>query len=248
MDRGQGRLLPRRSYLCSKTRNSLLLGVASGKAYLAPPEINRYVYDVSVDEHPVLVKCREATKALPNAVMQISPEQGQLFRLLVAMLGAKKTLEIGVFTGYSSTVTALALPEDGKLVACDLSKEYTDLARRYWGEAGIAEKIDLRLGPAADTLRQLNREDGPGSFDFAFIDADKANYDTYYELTLPLMRPGGLIVFDNMLRRGDVLDEKSTDPDIRALRALNQKLGKDPRVVISLLAIADGVTLAWKRP
>ncbi len=225
-----------------------LLIVNSGKTYLATPEINRYVYNVSVQENPVLVKCREETRALPNAVMQISPEQGQLFRVLLALLGAKKTLEIGVFTGYSSTVTALALPGDGKIVACDVSDEYTRMARRYWEEAGVAHKIDLCLGPAAETLRRLNQEGHPESFDFAFIDADKLNYDVYYELTLPLMRPGGLIVFDNMLRRGKVLDEHSTDPEIRVLRALNEKLGKDTRVLVSLLAIADGVTLAWKKP
>jgi caffeoyl-CoA O-methyltransferase len=129
-----------------------------------------------------------------------------------------------------------------------VSDEYTSRARRYWAEAGIAHKIDLRLGPAAETLQRLNQEDHQENFDFAFIDADKSNYDTYYELTLPLMRPGGLIVFDNMLRRGDVLDEHTTDPDVRALRALNEKLGKDARVLVSLLAIADGVTLAWKKP
>jgi len=206
------------------------------------------VYDVSVQENPVLVKCRKETQTLPNAVMQICPEQGQLFRVLLSLLGAKKTLEIGVFTGYSSTVTALALPDDGKVVACDVSDDYTRIAQRYWEEAGVAHKIDLRLGPAAETLQRLNQEERQGSFDFAFIDADKSNYDTYYELTLPLMRPGGLIVFDNMLRRGDVLDERSADPDVRALRALNEKLGKDPRVLVSLLAIADGVTLAWKKP
>lgn len=222
--------------------------MASGKTYLVNAEINRYVRDVSVQEHPVLVKCREETQALPNAVMQISSEQGQLFRVLLAMLGAKKTLEVGVFTGYSSTVTALALPRDGKIIACDVSDEYTSRARRYWAEAGIAHKIDLRLGAAAETLQRLNQEEHQESFDFAFIDADKSNYDTYYELTLPLMRPGGLIVFDNMLRRGDVLDEHTTDPDVRALRALNEKLGKDARVLVSLLAIADGVTLAWKKP
>ena len=206
------------------------------------------MYDVSVQENPVLVKCREETQALPNAVMQICPEQGQLFRVMLALLGAKKTLEVGVFTGYSSTVTALALPDDGKVVACDVSDDYTRIAQRYWEEAGVAHKIDLRLGPAAETLQRLNQEERQGSFDFAFIDADKSNYDTYYELTLPLMRLGGLIVFDNMLRRGDVLDERSADPDVRALRALNEKLGKDARVLVSLLAIADGVTLAWKKP
>jgi predicted O-methyltransferase YrrM len=222
--------------------------MVSGRSYLVNAEINRYVYDVSVQEHPVLVKCREETQSLPNAVMQISPEQGQLFRVLLAMLGAKETLEVGVFTGYSSTVTALALPPDGKIVACDVSDEYTSRAKRYWKEAGIAHKIDLRVGPAAETLQRLNQEGGQSSFDFAFIDADKSNYDTYYELTLPLIRPEGLIVFDNMLRRANVLDAHSTDPDVRALRALNEKLGSDSRVLISLLAIADGVTLAWKKP
>ena len=184
----------------------------------------------------------------PHWNMQISREQGPLIQILLALVQAKKTLEIGVFTGYSSTLTALALPPEGKLVACDVSEEFTRDARRYWQEAGVAHKIDLRLGPAAGTLQALQVQGEAGSFDFAFIDADKRGYDTYYELTLPLLRPGGLILFDNMLRAGDVLDERSADPDVKAIRALNKKLASDDRVIVCLLPVTDGMTLAWKKP
>ncbi len=223
--------------------------MASAKPYyLASKEILDYVREVSPREHPVLAKCRQETQSHPRAQMQIVPDQADLFRVLLAMLNARKTLEIGVFTGYSSTATALALPPEGKVIACDLSDEYTQTARRYWEEAGIAGKIELRLGPAADTLRQLKQEGHASSFDFAFVDADKSGYDNYYELALPLLRPGGLIVFDNMLKSGTVLDRNATDPDVKAIQALNEKLGQDDRVLICLLAFADGVTLAWKKP
>ena len=230
-----------------KQGSATLVSMASDNVYLASREIVDYVRSVTVQEPPVLVHCREETASHPRAVMQIAAEQGQLFRVLLAALNAKKTLEIGVFTGYSSTVTALALPADGRVIACDISDEYTREARRYWKEAGVTDKIELRLGPAAQTLEQLHHEGHAGTFDFAFIDADKTGYDRYYELSLPLVRQGGMIMFDNMLRGGRVLNRDTGDPDIQAIQDLNVKLGRDPRVVVALLAVADGITLAVKK-
>lgn len=202
---------------------------------------------MSEPEHPVLAKCREETGKHPLWSMQIGAEQGSFFRILLSMLNAKKTLEVGVFTGYSSTLTALTLPEDGRVIACDVSEEYTRDAQRYWREAGVQQKIELRLGPAADTLRALVQEGQAGTFDFAFIDADKSNYDSYYEYALQLVRPRGLIVLDNMLRSGKVLDANTTDPEIVAIRKMNKKLASDDRVLVSLLPLTDGTTLAWKK-
>ncbi len=218
------------------------------KTYLAGKGLTEYIRKVSVDEADILRRLREETAAHPRAQMQIPPEQGQFFRVLVGMLQAKKTMEIGVFTGYSSLVTALALPPEGRIIACDISDEFTTVARRYWREAGVEQKIQLRLGPAEDTMMSLLAEGHRNSFDMAFIDADKTGYDTYYELSLQLVRPGGVIVLDNMLREGNVTDPSPTDPNTAAIRALNQKLGRDSRVVSALLSIADGVTLAWKKP
>ncbi len=217
------------------------------KTYLAGKGLTEYIRRVSVDEADILRRLREETAVHPRALMQIPPEQGQFFRVLVGMLGAKKTLEIGVFTGYSSLVTAMALPPDGRIIACDVSEEFTSVARRYWREAGVENKIELRLGPAADTLMALLAEGHGESFDMSFIDADKTGYDTYYELSLQLVRPGGVIVLDNMLREGNITDAASTDPNTLAIRALNEKLGRDKRVTSALLSIADGVTLAWKK-
>jgi predicted O-methyltransferase YrrM len=217
------------------------------KTYLAGKGLTEYIRKVSVDEADVLRRLREETAAHPKALMQIPPEQGQFFRVLVGMLQAKKTLEIGVFTGYSSLVTALALPPEGRIIACDISEEFTAVARRYWREAGVEQKIELRIGPAEATLMSLLAEGHGESFDMAFIDADKTGYDTYYELSLQLVRPGGVIVLDNMLREGSITDPSSTDPNTLAIRALNQKLGRDSRVISALLSIADGVTLAWKK-
>lgn len=221
------------------------MGVKQG--YLADEDIIRYVCAMSEPEHPVLAKCREETGKHPLWQMQIGAEQGAFFRILLAMLNAKKTLEVGVFTGYSSTLTALSLPEDGRLIACDVSEEYTRDAQRYWREAGVQNKIELRLGPAADTLRALVQEGHAGTFDFAFIDADKANYDAYYEYALQLVRPRGLIVLDNMLRSGKVLDVNTADPEILAIQKMNAKLANDDRVLVSLLPLTDGTTLAWKK-
>ncbi len=197
-------------------------------------------------ESDLFRRLREETATRPNAVMQISADQGQFFALLIRVLNARKTLEIGVFTGYSSLAVALALPPDGKLVACDISEEYTAIARRYWQEAGVAGKIDLRIAPAAETLHALIKDGQEGTFDFAFIDADKTGYAEYFELCLRLLRPGGVIALDNMLQSGKVIDPAVNDKDTVAIRALNARLVGDTRVVVSLLPIADGVTLALK--
>jgi predicted O-methyltransferase YrrM len=206
-----------------------------------------YVHAVGMNEPEVLRRLREETAGRPDAQMQITPEQGQFMRVLLAAIGAKRTLEVGVFTGYSSTVTAMALPHDGRVVACDVSKEYTDIARRYWSEAGVEHKIELRLGPALETLHKLLDEDGAGgTFDYAFIDADKPAYGAYYELALKLTRRGGLITFDNMLWHGRVLEHDTRDAGVAAVQALNQKIHDDARVLAVLLPIADGMTVALK--
>lgn len=210
-------------------------------------ELYEYVARVSLREPEVLARLREETRTMPHAGMQIGADQGQFMGLLVRLIGAKNALEIGVFTGYSSTAVALALPPEGRLIACDVSEEYTAIARRYWKAAGIAAKIDLRLGPALETLDRLIAQGALGSFDFAFIDADKSNYDGYYERTLQLLRPGGLIVIDNVLWHGRVVDPAAADRDTAALRALNSKIGRDERVDISMLPIGDGVSLVRKR-
>ena len=218
----------------------------TNKTIVLTDQLYDYVLSVSLREPPLLQRLREETARDPMARMQIAPEQGQFMALLVQLLGAKKTLEIGVFTGYSSLCVALALPRDGKLIACDVSETWTDVARRYWVEAGVVDKVDLRLAPALETLDKLLQEGQAGSFDFAFIDADKVGYDAYYERTLQLLRPGGLILLDNMLRGGRVLDANIKNEDTRAIRALNEKLHHDQRIALSLLPIADGLTLALK--
>ena len=206
-----------------------------------------YLLSVSLREPEVLTKLRQETSQHSASIMQISPDQGQFMALLVKLLGAKKTLDIGVFTGYSSLVVALALPEDGKVIACDRDPHVTAIARRYWQDAGVAHKIELNLAPALDTLDRLIREGESGSFDFAFIDADKRNYSNYYERALSLLRPGGIVAIDNVLWFGSVVDPQDTDKRTVAIREFNQKLHHDPRVEISMLAIADGLTLAFKR-
>lgn len=207
----------------------------------------QYILDVSSREHDTLAALRAETARMPRAGMQISPEQGQFMALLVRLLGAKKTLEVGTFTGYSALAVALALPADGQVEACDVSDEWTSVGRRYWQQAGVAEKITLRLGPAADTLQSLLDAGETGTFDFAFIDADKVNYDRYYELAIRLVRPGGLIAIDNVLWGGSVIDPADQDEDTVAIRALNEKLHRDERVDLSLLPLGDGLTLARKR-
>ncbi|HEY3637776.1 MAG TPA: class I SAM-dependent methyltransferase [Rhizomicrobium sp.] len=208
--------------------------------------LETYVGRVGAREHPALLHCREETAALPNAGMQIAPEQGAFLGLLAKMIGARQTLEIGTFTGYSALSVALALPEGGRVIALDVSKEYTDRARRYWNEAGVENRIDLRLGPGIESLdRMIESREGP--FDLAFIDADKANYDSYYEGALQLLRPGGVVALDNMLWSGAVADPAVNDPDTSALRALNAKIHADERVDMALATIADGVMLTRKR-
>jgi predicted O-methyltransferase YrrM len=206
-----------------------------------------YLQAVSLREHDALRRLREETARMSQANMQIAPEQGQLMALLVQLLGARRTLEVGVFTGYSSLAVALALPADGRVVACDVSEEWTNVARRYWREAGVEGKIDLRLAPALATLDALLEEGQAGAFDFAFIDADKSNYDAYYERALELVRAGGLVCIDNVLWSGRVADADVTDEDTAAIRALNRKLHGDERVSLSLVPVADGLTLALKR-
>ncbi len=210
-------------------------------------QLYNYLLSTSLREPEILRQLRQETARHPGAMMQIAPEQGQLMALLVQMLGATKTLEIGVFTGYSSLCVALALPPTGKMIACDLSEEYTALARRYWQTAGVADKIDLRLAPALETLEQLLASGQAETFDFAFIDADKENYQGYYERVLQLVRPGGLIAIDNVLWFGQVADPQVQDNSTLAIRAFNDKLHDDERVTLSLVPIADGLTLALKR-
>src|SRR5687767_8165484 len=203
----------------------------------------RYLITCQPPEHPSLTLLRENTALLENAEMQIAPEQAALLTLLVKLVNAERTLEIGVFTGYSTLVTALALPADGRIIACDVSEEYTIIARKHWRAARVEDKIDLRLAPALDTLRRLLTGGAAGSFDFAFIDADKVGYDDYYEACLELVRPGGLIAIDNTLWDGKPADPTVNDPDTVAIRALNAKIAKDGRVDACLLPSSDGVTV-----
>jgi predicted O-methyltransferase YrrM len=210
-------------------------------------ELHEYLLGVSLREPDVLRELREETARLERSEMQIGPEQGQLMALLVEMIGARRTLEIGTFTGYSALAVALALPSDGRVIACDVSEEWTSVGRRYWKKAGVAEKIDLRLGPALETLGGLLANGQRDQFDFAFIDADKASYDAYYELCLQLVRPGGLIAVDNVLWSGKVADAAATDADTEAIRRLNAKLATDERITLSLVPIGDGLTLARRR-
>ena len=193
-------------------------------------------------------RLRAETAEMPNGGMQISVEQGHFMDLLTRLIGAKKVLEVGVFTGYSALTVASALPEDGKLIACDVSEEWTSIGRKYWEEAGVAHKIDLRIAPAVETLDRLLAEGQGGTFDFAFIDADKPNYDAYYERILQLIRPNGLIGIDNTLWYGKVADDSVQDESTVALRNLNAKLAADSRITVSVLPIGDGLTLALKRP
>ncbi len=218
------------------------------KRSLLSESLERYVSEVATKETPVQRRLRAETAKLPLAGMQIGADQGAFLALLIHLLGARRALEIGTFTGYSALAVAAALPEDGKLVACDMSEEWTRIARRYWAEAGLAAKIDLRLAPARETLEALLRDGAAQSFDFAFIDADKTGYDFYYEACLDLIRPGGLIAIDNVLWNGAVADAKAGDADTKALRALNLKIRDDQRVESCLLTIGDGLTLARKRP
>ena len=206
-----------------------------------------YVLENGVREHPILAEVRQWTNENLSFNMQISPEHGQFMGLLTKLTGAKKALEVGVFTGYSSLSASMAMPDDGRLIACDISEEYTSIARKFWQKAGVEHKIDLRLAPATETLQQLVNNGQENSFDMAFIDADKTGYDSYYELTLKLLRPGGWLMIDNVLWSGSVADPEKNDDDTRALKALNKKIISDDRVDMVLLPVSDGVTLVMKR-
>jgi predicted O-methyltransferase YrrM len=214
---------------------------------LFPEHVHQYLISHSLREPAILRRLREETAVLPRASMQISPEHGQFMALIIQLMGARRTIEVGVFTGYSSLAVALALPADGRIVACDISEEYTGIARKYWKEAGVDHMIDLRLAPALQTLQGLMAQGEHGRFDFAFIDADKTGYEGYYECAMELIRPGGLIMIDNVLWSGRVADPQVNDADTTALRAFNQKLHADSRVALSMLPLSDGVTLALKR-
>lgn len=209
--------------------------------------LHEYLLEVSLRECDLLRRLREETAADPLARMQISPEQGQFMALLARLTGARRCIEVGVFTGYSSICVASALPEDGRIVACDVSDHWTSIARRYWVEAGVARKVDLRLAPAIETLDALVAAGEAGSYDFAFIDAEKTEYVEYYERALVLLRPGGLVVVDNTLWSGRVADPEVADEDTVALRHFNEHLHRDARIDLSLLPIGDGLTLARKR-
>ncbi|PEN05728.1 methyltransferase [Longimonas halophila] len=209
--------------------------------------VHDYLLNVSLRETEVQRRLRAETMQHPNHNMQIAPEQGQFMQLLARLVDAKRALEIGVFTGYSALSVAYALPDDGTLVACDISRDYTEIAEHYWNEAGVADRIDLRIAPAIETLQTLRDDGAEGTFDFAFIDADKISYPDYYEHSLALVRSGGLILLDNMLRDGRVADPDIDDASVQAIRDLNEQLHTDERIDLSLLPVADGLTLARKR-
>ncbi len=209
-------------------------------------ELYDYILSVSLREHEILKQLREETARDPWAVMQISPDQGQFMVLLVKLIGARKTLDIGTYTGYSALCIALAMKEDSITITCDINKKWTNLAKRYWEKAGVDHKIDLRLAPALVTLNNLIKSREVDSFDFVFIDADKEHYDEYYEKSLILLRQRGLIIIDNVLWSGNVINKKMEDVQTKAIRKLNEKLINDKRVFISMIAIGDGLILALK--
>ena len=210
-------------------------------------ELRNYLWEKGLDENPVLKRLREETENHPFALMQICPEQGALMANLVRLISAKKAIEVGTFTGYSALAVALALPEDGYLLACDISEEFTSIGKPYWEEAGVSENIDLQIAPAIETLKSKIEDGESNTYDFAFIDADKINYLNYYELCLDLIRPGGVIAIDNVLWGGSVIDSARTDEDTKAIREINDFLVSDKRVYISMIPVGDGVTLAVKK-
>ena len=218
----------------------------SNRTLAISESIYQYLCDHSLREDPILKELRDHTYDMEERAMQIAPEQGQFMQMLIKLIGAKNTIEVGVFTGYSSLAIALVLPEDGRIVACDVNPQYTSVAEKFWVSAGVREKIDLRIGPARNTLSELISDGLTGTFDFAFIDADKINYDHYYELCLQLIRPGGLITVDNVLWGGATADDSINDTDTTSIRALNDKLHRDERIDLSLVPIGDGLTLAMK--
>ena len=219
----------------------------SNKTLGLPDDVHAYLLEVGARETDVLRRLRNETAALPQHNMQIAPEQGAFMHLLVALMGARRCIEVGTFTGYSAICVATALPNDGLLVCCDVSEEWTDIGRKYWAEAGVEDRIDLRIAPALETLDSLLAAGEAGTYDFAFIDADKVSYTSYYERILELLRPGGLVALDNVLWDGQVADPAVDDADTSALRSLNAMIADDARVTVSMLPLADGLTLALKR-
>jgi len=240
-----GALLTGRSWFDGGRPFSLYYGM-SNKTFTLSDDLHQYLLSMMAPEADVLRRLREETALLPNHSMQIAPEQGRFMQLLLHILGARETIEVGVFTGYSALCTALALPPGGKIVACDRNREWTDIAQKYWREAGVEKKIDLRIGEATGTLDALIRDKGTGRYDFVFVDADKNNYWEYFERSLLLLRKGGLLAVDNVLWSGRVVDPETTDADAKSIRVFNERLKNDPRVQLSVVPIADGLTLALK--
>ena len=212
-----------------------------------PPDLQAYLVEHGVREPDILKRLRDETALLPQHDMQIAPEQGAFLSMLVSLIDARRCIELGTFTGYSSLVVALAMPADGTIVCCDVSDEWTSVARRYWAEAGVEDRVDLRLGPALETLDDLLAGGAAGTFDFAFIDAAKNEYPDYHERILRLLRPGGLAVYDNVFWGGDVVNTGSTNADLLGVQRLNDRLASDERITVSMLPVADGLTLARKR-
>jgi caffeoyl-CoA O-methyltransferase len=217
------------------------------KSFLLPEPLQHYIAANWIHEPEPLARLRVETSELSNSGMQIGPDQGVLMGILAKLIGAKRYLEVGVFTGYSSTSVALALPDDGSIVACDVSDEFTSMARKYWAEAGVAGKISLQLAPALETLDRLLAEGQAETFDMAFIDADKPNYPNYYERVVPLLRSNGLLLIDNVLWSGKVADPEATDPDTNTMRELNAHIHADSRMEACLIPIGDGLTIARKK-
>ena len=211
------------------------------------PDLHAYLVARGVREPEILRRLRDETASLPQHNMQIAPEQGAFMALLVRLAGARRAIELGTFTGYSSLAVLLAMPPDGTMVCCDISDEWTSVARRYWAEAGVADRVDLRLAPALETLDALLAGGAAGTFDFAFIDASKRDYPDYHERIVQLLGSGGLAVYDNVLWDGGVIDESMTDEDTLGVRRLNDRLATDERVVVSMIPVGDGLTLALKR-
>jgi predicted O-methyltransferase YrrM len=218
----------------------------SNRTIVLTDPLYEYLLSVSLREPELLAELRAEAATRPEVQLQIAPEQGQFMALLVRLTGARRCLEIGVFTGYSSLATALALPDDGRIVACDVSEEWTAVARRFWRRAGVEHKIELRLAPALDTLDALLADGAASTFDFVFLDADKGNYPSYYQRIYALLRPGGLLAIDNTLWSGRLLDPRERDPETEGIRRLNDQLLRDARVDLSLLPLADGLTLVRK--
>lgn len=219
----------------------------SSKTLNLTPQVYSYLLNMSLRENEVLKSLRDETHKLTQYNMQISPEQGQFMSLLIELMGAKKTLDIGTFTGYSALAVALDIPDGGKVITCDVSEEWTNIARRFWEKAGVAQKINLNIAPALETIQKLLDNGEAGTFDFAFIDADKINYSNYYEGALKLVRPGGLIAIDNVLWDGEVANLANQDKETNAIRALNELVHQDNRISMSMLPLSDGLTLARKK-